>query len=165
MKRLLVFFSALLMSSAIWSQDVLTVVHAESDDGFVNVRAQPSSKAKVLTQMYGMFHGLGRGVLLGKKGNWCKVYIDGITGWAYSKYVGTQDWYYGDGRPKLVAVSQPTILYGDNYTDDEGEMPVFGKVNKGTILADSFEEKEDYYVLLTAHDYIYIRKKDAKVVK
>ena len=69
MKRILLSFGLLLMCSALWSQktitpDVLTVVYATSDDGFLNVRERPSSKAKILDRLPLQFHGLGRGILL-----------------------------------------------------------------------------------------------------
>ena len=50
MKRVFLFLSFFLMCGAVWSQklitpSVLTVVFATSDDGFLNVRERPSSKA------------------------------------------------------------------------------------------------------------------------
>lgn len=165
MKRLLIFLTAFTLTSAIWSQEVLTVVYATSDDGFVNIRQQPSSKSRILTQLWMFSHGLGQGVDRGQKsGNWSKVSVGNITGWAYTKYLGYQNWYKGDGSPRLVATKEPTILYTDNY-EDGSQYNFFSKVSKGTILGDTFNEEGDYYILKTAHDNLYIKKSDAKIVR
>ena len=43
MKRMMMFFAALLMCGTMWAQEVFTVVYATSDDGFVNVRERSSA--------------------------------------------------------------------------------------------------------------------------
>ncbi|MBR6926354.1 MAG: hypothetical protein IKH52_04005 [Bacteroidaceae bacterium] len=158
------FFALLLsfLTLPIWSQSVFTVVYATSDDGFVNVRSKPSTKGKVLTILYVFNHGLGGGVLRGRIGNWSKVSVGNITGWAYSKYLGTQNWYSGKGATRLVAAEDYTPLYGEDYSDS-GERPLFTTVGKGTIIADEYQEEGDYYVLITAHDYLFIPKKSVTV--
>ena len=167
MKKTMLFalgMAALMMGCSIWAQDVFTVVFATSDDGFVNVRQKPSMKAPVLTQLYGPSHGLGQGVLRGNSGNWSKVSVGKITGWAYSKYLGELQWYEGLGQPRLVATKENTPIYTDNYKD--GGMDVlYTTVKKGTIIADQFTEEGIYYKLVTAHDCLYIKKTDAKIVK
>ena len=163
-KRFLSVVAALMMGCAIWAQDVLTVVYATSDDGFVNVRQKPSMKAPVLTKLYQFSHGLGSGVLRGKSGNWCKVSVGKITGWAYGAYVGEQSWYEGTGQPYLVAAKNVTPIYTDNYMDGGNDV-LFTTVSKGTILADQFKEEGMYYVLVTAHDNLYIKKTDAQVIR
>ncbi len=155
--------ATLAIGATMWSQEVFTVVYAVSDDGFVNVRERPSSKARVLKKLYMFSHGLGQGVLRGKSGNWTKVSVGKTTGWAYSKYVGSQNWYKGDGSPRLVAASTTTPIYTESY-EDAAKHPLFTTVKKGTIIADTFEEDADYYILTTAHDNLFIKKKDAIVV-
>ncbi len=164
MKRIFSIMAALMMGCTIWAQDVFTVVFATSDDGFVNVRQKPSMKAPVLTKLYGPFHGLGQGVLRGNSGNWCQGSVGKITGWAYRKYVGELQWYEGNGQPRLVATKESTPIYTDNYKDG-GTDVLYTTVRKGTILADQFTEEGIYYKLNTAHDCLYIKKTDAKVVK
>lgn len=164
MKRFFSVLAALMMGCVIWAQDVFTVVYATSDDGFVNVRQKPSMKAPVLTQLYVFSHGLGQGVLRGKSGNWCKVSVGNITGWAYSKYIGEQTWYEGNGEPRLVATKANTPIYTDNYKDGGSDV-LFTTVRKGTVIADQFKEEGIYYVLVTAHDNLYIKKTDARIVR
>ena len=67
MKRLFVLFAAVLIGTAVWSQNVFTVVYATSDDGFVNVRQTPSTKAKILDKLWMFSHGLGNGSIAEKK--------------------------------------------------------------------------------------------------
>lgn len=164
MKRLSVLFAALAVCSVMWAQDVFTVVYATSDDGFVNVREQPSTKARKLGELWMQFHGLGGGVLLEEQGKWTKVCLRGgeVTGWCYSEYVGKQTWYSGEGDSILIAAKNPTELFTDNYADD-GDMPVFATVKRGTILGDEFHEFNGYYELRTGHDYVFIRKEDAEI--
>ena len=164
MKRLIIFFAALAMCGTIWSQEVFTVVHATSDDGFVNLRSRPSSKAPVLSKVYQMFHGLGNGVLRGQQGAWSKVSVNNVTGWAYTKYLGKQDWFTGEGDSILIANKENTPIYMDNLSDDDEDV-VFTTVKKGTILADQFEKNETHYILITGHDYLFIRHEDAKVMR
>lgn len=164
MRRFLLLFATLIMGAAIWAQKpVFTVVYATSDDGFVNVRQKPSAKAPILTKLYMFSHGLGSGVLRAKNGNWCKVSVGDVTGWAYSKYVGSQNWYSGNGRNKIVAARERTPIYGESY-EDSSKHPLFTTVAKGTIIADDYDEDGVYYVLKTAHDCLFIKKSDVKVV-
>ena len=156
--------ATLAISASMWSQEVFTVAFAVSDDGFVNVRERPSSKARVLTKLYMFSHGLGEGVLRGKSGNWTKVSVGKTTGWAYTKYVGTMNWYKGTGSPRLVAALPNTPIYRESM-EDAAKHPLFTTVKKGTVIADKFEEDGEYYVLITAHDNLFIKKTDAKIVR
>ena len=143
--------------------EVFTVCHATSDDGFLNVRSEPSMKGKVLTKLYGVFHGLGNGVLRSKGATWSKVAVYDVTGWVYTKYLGYQTWYTGKGKRKLVANIDDMPIYGENYADEEEGLPLFTTVKKGTVIADDFDEDENYYMLKTAHDFLFIKKTDAIV--
>ena len=165
MKKLFSLIVVLMMSSGVWSQNVFTVLYATSDDGFVNVRQQPSMSGRVLTQLYGPMHGLGRGVLLAQNGKWTKMRVDNkVIGWAYSKYVGSMNWFRGQGAPKLVAAKTSTPIYQENFKDGAVDI-LFTTVPKGTIIADEYQESEDgkYYVLITGHDYLFIKKTDVIV--
>ena len=165
MKRLFILFAAVMISTAVWSQNVFTVVYATSDDGFVNVRQTPSTKGKIIEKLWMFSHGLGNGVYRGEQGNWTKVSVGKVTGWCYSKYVGSMNWYDGTGETMLVANSPRTIIYGENFADEEMGLPFFSWVDKGTIIADKYQEEGEYYVLVTAHDHLFIKKSDVKVVR
>ena len=162
MKRILILLGMVLMCGALKAQDVLTVVYATSDDGFLNVRSEPSNKGKILTTLAFRFHDLGDGILIEKGEQGSKVQAHGKTGWVYNKYLGTQTWYTGKGRHRLIAGRDNMPLYGEDYSG-ENQRPVFGTVPKGTILADDFTEEDGYYILWTIHDNLFIRKKDAIV--
>lgn len=140
---------------------VFTVVFAVSDDGYLNVRSEPSMNGKVLTKLWMQDHGLGRGVLIEKGKQWSKVKVDGVVGWVYTKYLGQMTWVLGSG-PKLVALQNATPIYCENNAD--GGLDVFTTVDKGTVIADSFFEHSfngvDYYELQTGHDYLFIKKSD-----
>ena len=139
--------------------EVLTVVYATSDDGYLNVRSQPSPKGNILTKLWMQSHGMGSGVLREKGEKWSKVSVGDVTGWVYTKYMGSQTWYDGKGAQKLIAARDNTPVYGENYADAD-DYPLFTTVKKGTILGDHFEEYKGYYLLKTAHDNLYIKKED-----
>ena len=136
------------------------MVYATSDDGFLNVRSEPSTNGQILAKLWMQSHGMGSGVLREKGEKWSRVSVGDVTGWVYTKYMGTQTWYDGKGARKLIAARDNTPLYGENYADAD-EYPLFSTVKKGTILGDHFEEYHGYYLLKTAHDNLYIKKEDA----
>lgn len=143
--------------------EVFTVVYATSEDGFLNIRAQPSTNGAILGKLWMQSHGLGSGVLKEKGERWSKVSVGDVTGWVFNGYLGTQTWYDGTGRSRIVAKREQTPVYGENYADD-GDYPLFTTVKKGTLIADQYDEIEGYYVLKTGHDYLFIRKSDVEVV-
>ena len=139
--------------------EVLTVVYATSNDGFLNVRTEPSTNGDIIGKLWMQSHGMGSGVLRKKGEKWSLVCVGDVTGWVYTKYMGTQTWYDGKGAQKLIAASGNTPIYGENYADAD-DYPLFTTVKKGTILGDHFEEYKGYYILKTAHDNLYIKKED-----
>ena len=139
--------------------EVLTVVYATSNDGFLNVRTEPSTNGDIIGKLWMQSHGMGSGVLREKGEKWSLVSVGDVTGWVYTKYMGTQTWYDGKGAQKLIAASDNTPIYGENYADAD-DYPLFTTVKKGTILGDHFEEYKGYYLLKTAHDNLYIKKED-----
>lgn len=161
MKRLLTIFAvltALFFSAS--AQNVFTLVYATSNDGFVNVRETPSSKARVVAKVYDISHGLGNAMVLGYSGSWTKVSCDGKIGYAYSKYLGEDNWYSPRDRKRIVATTNTRIYY-----EGDGEVGAVAYVVKpGTIIASQYEDRGKYYVLSSAHDDLYIRKQDVKVV-
>ena len=145
---------------------VFTVVYAESDDGFLNVRSEPSMQGKVLTKLWMEDHGLGRGVLLEKGKQWSKVSVDGIVGYVYTKYLGQMSWM-GGGGPKIVASKPAVVIYCEDNAD--GGLKPFYTVTKGTIIADTYFEHSfngvEYYEMRTGHDYLFVKKSDVTKVQ
>ncbi len=163
MKRLLTIFAVLsALSFSASAQNVFTLVSATSDDGFVNVRESPASKARVVAKVYDISHGLGNAMVLGYSGSWTKVSCNGKVGYAYSKYLGEQNWYSPRDRKRIVATTNARIYY-ESYGDDEVGNVAY-VVKPGTIIASQYEDRGKYYVLTSAHDDLYIRKQDVKVV-
>ena len=166
MKRsFLVTLGLIFACISLHAQNVFTVVHATSDDGFVNVRTAPNSKSGIVARINEFSYGLGNGILLGEKnGKWVKVSVGNKTGWANSSYLGKQTWYSGKGQYRLVANATRTEVYREDYSEDDG-VSFLGYVKKGTIIADQFTVDDDYYILQTAHDCLYIPKSQVKKVR
>ena len=137
--------------------------YAVSDDGYLNVRSEPSMQGKILGKLWMQDHGLGRGILIEKGKTWSKVAVDEVEGWVYTKYLGQMTWMAGAG-PKLVAKDIIAIYCENNAT---GGLDVFCSVDKGTIIADTYFEHTfddgEYYELRTGHDYLFIKKTDVIV--
>ena len=144
---------------------VFTVCYAVSDDGFLNVRSQPSMNGEIIGKLWMEDHGLGRGILIEKGKTWSKVRVGNVVGWVYTKYLGQTCWMAGAG-PKIVAAKAVAPIYCENNAT--GELDVFTNVDKGTIIADIFFEHDfgngvKYYELRTGHDYLFIKKSDVIV--
>lgn len=139
---------------------VFTVVYAESDDGFLNVRSQPSMSGKIVGKLWMQDHGLGRGVLIEKGKTWSKVSVDKVEGWVYTKYLGQQSWVCGNGS-KLIAKQDATAIWCENNAD--GGFDLFYSVDKGTVIADTFFDHGEYYEMRTGHDYLFVKKTDVMV--
>ena len=142
-------------------QEIFTLVYAESDDGFVNIRQSPSAKANIVGQVLQFYHGLGNAVKIGQQGKWVKVRNGSVEGWCNGNYLGYQNWYSGHGSKVLIANKQNTPIYVESYED--GVPALFATVKQGTIIADDFTEYSSHYILSSAHDALYISKSDAIV--
>ena len=143
------------------ADNVFTVVYATSDDGYLNVRTQPSMKGKIIGRLEMMHHGRGDGVLVKYGPSWSRVCVGEVEGYVYTKQMGRQTWYDGKGKQTLIARDY-ILIYAEDFSDS-GQMPFFCSVEKGTIIADHFREEGDYYVLETAHDNLFVKKSDVIV--
>lgn len=162
-KKLMMIFAALMMCGSISAQGIMQVVYAESDDGFVNIRKSPSANASIVGKVYQFSHGVGSAIKIGEQGKWVKVSDGNVVGWCNGNYLGYQDWYTGYGSKVLVAKKANTPVYVETY-EGNGGYQLFGRVPKGTIIADEFDDYGGkYYVLTTAHDALFIRKSDVTV--
>lgn len=59
-------------------------VYSNCYDGYLNVRAQPTSKSQILARLN---NGSEGAELLGVEGNWSKVRVNGVVGYVSSKYL------------------------------------------------------------------------------
>lgn len=137
-----------------------TLVYATSSDGFLNVREEPSMKAKIIDRLNAKKNGLGHAELLKTMGEWSRIFINGQVGYVYNKYMGKQTWYTGKGSDMMIAYSMQTPIYCDDF-DDEGNRLVRYVLNGGVIIADQFSYPGgDYYVLSTPEEFLYVKRDD-----
>lgn len=165
MKRIIMIFAALMMCGSISAQGIMQVVYAESDDGFVNIRKSPSANASKVGEVSEVLFGLGSAIKIGEQGKWVKVSKGYTVGWCNGNYLGYQDWYTGYGSKILVAKKANTPIYCEEYVNENvSRAKVFGRVPKGTIIADEFTDGGDgNYYLITAGDGLSVRKSDVTV--
>lgn len=59
------------------------MVYSNCYDGYLNVRAEPTSKSQILGRLTN-----GQGAeLLGVEGNWCRVRVNGVVGYVSNSYI------------------------------------------------------------------------------
>lgn len=158
MKKVILFLMITLLAIPAMAQNVFTVVYATSDDGYVNVRATPNAKAKIVAKVLQQNHGLGNAIVKGQGDKWTKVYCEGKVGYASTKYLGFISWYNHTGKVTLFCKKR-TPVYRENFRDG-GAGDLFGYIEPNTVVADhDYSSEGDYYILKTAHDNLYVPKK------
>ena len=128
------------------------------------IPSKPSMEGVVLGEINESYNGLGDGVLVKKGAKWSKVRKGNVEGWVSNKYLGYVKWYYGRGSSVLVANMPQTTIYLESNADEGAPYIPYKKVSRGTIIADEYNDNGEYYVLETAHDYLYVKKSDVIVM-
>ena len=83
MKRFLTSLVLLVINITLYAQT--TWVYSNANDGFVNVRKEPSAKSKIVEILY---NGKEGAILLDKSNNnWYKVEINGVTGYVNKRFI------------------------------------------------------------------------------
>ena len=150
--------------SSILNGDVFTLVYTTSDDNFLNIRSKPSMEGVVLGEIKELYNWPGYGVLIKKGSRWSRVRKGDVEGWVSNKYLGCVKWYYGRGSSVLVANMPQTTIYLESNADEGSPYIPYKKVSRGTIIADEYNDNGEYYVLETAHDYLFVKKGDVIVM-
>ena len=127
----------------------------------VNVYESANPNSAVVGQLLESFHGYAPGVVLQRGYAWTKVKVDDVVGYVKSSEVELHYWFYGEGAKVIVTYSRIPI-YGEDYSGENG-LPIIGYIEKNTIITDEFISAGEYYVLPTAHDNYYVKKKDVKI--
>lgn len=163
MKRILLLLALIAITLSASSQNVFKLVHSKEGIPYVNVRKAPSRKARKIGEIMPFMYGFGNAMVLGYSGKWTKVLCDGKVGYAYSPYLEEQCWYSKDAKEWIVAVRKTKIYRSDSGEDPNGY--VFQVVEPGTIIMSNGTCYEGRYCISGAHDHLYFKKKDVKVVR
>lgn len=124
--------------------------------------------AKIGSLFY-CFKGECPAMLIKNFGDWYLIDDGGTIGYVRASEAELQSWYSGDGDAIIIAAKPKTYIYVDTYYSDDGDDDGVTKsgeyVPMGTILTDQIEEwGNNYYVLTTAHDYLYVHKDDVEII-
>ena len=92
---------------AIGAGDELTKVYSKAYDGYLNVRAQPTTKGQILGRLS---NGPEGAELLGVEGKWTKVRVNGVVGYVWSADVQT--------TPTEPVYVDAAAVIGDWYNED-----------------------------------------------
>jgi hypothetical protein len=124
--------------------------------------------ATKIGSLFYCYHGLCPATLIKNLGDWYLIEDGGTIGYVRASEAVLQSWYECDGEYILIAAKPKTYIYVDSYDPDEDEsgIAISGEyVAMGTILTDMVEKwSEDYYVLITGHDYLYVHKNDVEII-
>lgn len=128
------------------------------------VYEHPYPGATKIGYLLDCYHGLCPATLVKNLGDW---YLIEGEGYVRATEAVLQSWFDGDGDSIIIAAKPKTYIYVESYDEEDG----YGIVNSeeyvamGTIITDRIEEAgEDYYVLMTAHDYLYVHKNDVEII-
>ena len=127
----------------------------------------PYPGATTIGRLYYCFHGLCPATMIENLGDWYLIDDGGVIGYVRASEAELQSWYSGNGKSILIAAKPKTYIYTDYYgEDDDDGVVISGEyVAMGTILTDQIEEfNQDFYVLMTGHDYLYVHKNDVEII-
>ena len=142
---------------------IYTRVAASFNYDYIGIHEEPNDASKVIDVLYGTSRGINSGVLIEKWDEWCQIRNGKTIGYVETKKADFQDWYSANGDKVLIADKDRTPIYGESYGDQES-MPIEDFVDKGTIITDNLNYAGGYYMLITAHDYLYVSENDIKIV-
>lgn len=159
MKRLFINLMAILACASVSFSLVgckggSDLIYANSHDGFLNIRLEPSAKSSIIGRMYNGDEGAkDLGIVAG---DWMQVEQRGVTGWVHLNYVQSVPsspmlmndknlvgvWYAKNG---MGSGSFQTLLFFDDGTYAEADM--LGDLNgagRWTLLEGKLELKQSY---------------------
>ena len=124
----------------------------------------PYQGATKIGSLFYCFYGLCPATLVKNLGDW---YLIEGEGYVRATEAVLQSWFDGDGDSIIIAAKPKTYIYLESYDEEDGYDIVNSEeyVAMGTIFTDQIEEaEEDYYVLITGHDYLYVHKDDVEII-
>ena len=126
-------------------EDEVAIVYSNMYDGYLNVRAEPSTKSQVLGTLR---NGPEGAELLSAEGKWTKVRVDGIEGYVWSAYLQSVP-------SEPVYISASAVVGEWSWCDENAHMDSYtiksdGKFYQSGYL--SMEEEGTWY--LSGHNII-----------
>lgn len=176
-KKMMVLAAVLMLHTSVFAQQkandgtviaatrVFTMVipnfnRMAANDYSVMVRQQPNAKSAKVMEIF-FLEGLSNAVLLADPTEkWVRVGGYKQQGFSNSYYLENHTWYTGGGTTQLIADGLVPV-YVESMADpeevDQYSNP-FCYIQKGTLIADVFEETAHDYVLKTVHTDLLIPK-------
>jgi len=130
------------------------------NDYTVMVRKEPTAKSAKVMEIH-FLEGLSNAVLLADAtAKWVNVGGYKKQGYSNSYYLQNHTWYNGGGQTLLVADGLVPV-YVESMADPE-DVDQYSNplcyIQRGTVIADVFEETDHDYVLKTVHTDLLIPK-------
>jgi hypothetical protein len=133
------------------------------DGEVVYIYEAPNINSKRVGELGYFYHGLYSDQLIRDLGDWLE--IDG--GYVLADQADVQTWYGGKGEYIIVAAQPRTYIYAEGYDPDLDDVLITESgmyVVQGTVIADEVQIVGEYYLLMTAHDYLYVHRSDVQVL-
>ena len=134
------------------------------DGEVVYIYEAPNINSKRVGQLEYFYHGLYSDQLIRDLGDWLEIEYGGYV---LADQADVQTWYDGTGESVVVAAKPHTYIYQESYDPDLDEESIVKSgmfVMQGTVIADRVEMAGEYYLLMTAHDYLYVHRSDVQVL-
>lgn len=62
------------------------------------------------------------------------------------------------GDRRTIVAKGTTIIYNESFADEDAPLSAFTTVPAGTIIANEYEDRGNYYYLETAHSGYLVKK-------
>ena len=134
------------------------------DGEVVYIYEAPNINSKRVGELGYFYHGLYSDQLIRDLGDWLEIESGGYV---LADQADVQTWYGGTGECVVVAAQPHTYIYQESYDPDLDDVSIVKSgmfVMQGTVIADRVEMAGEYYLLMTAHDYLYVHRSDVQVL-
>jgi hypothetical protein len=135
-------------------EDEVAMVYSNMYDGYLNVRAEPSTKSKILGKLP---NGPEGAVLLGVEGKWTKVRVNGVEGYVWSAYLQPEP-----SEPVYISAS---VVVGEwSWADEYAHFDSYIIKNNGEFYCEGYQSMENNGTWYLSYDKIVLKYSDGTIV-
>lgn len=130
------------------------MVYSNMYDGYLNVRAEPSTNSKILGKLP---NGPEGAALLGVEGKWTKVRVNGVEGYVWSAYL-QQD----PSEPVYISAS---VVVGEwSWADEYAHFDSYTIKSNGEFYCEGYHSMENKGSWYLSHDKIVLKYSDGTII-
>ena len=135
-------------------EDEVVMVYSNMYDGYLNVRAEPSTKSKILGKLP---NGPEGAVLLGVEGTWTKVRVNGVEGYVWSAYLQPE--------PSEPVYIRAEVVVGEwSWADEYAHFDSYIIKNNGEFYCEGYQSMENNGTWYLSYDKIVLKYSDGTII-